>query len=84
MRLALIVCVVASVSACAENSTGPSGLNGVTAANIAGTWNGTMGSSNNATVQFTMVLTQSGSDVSGSWNSTTVSWDGQISGAVSG
>ena len=85
MRVALIVCVVASVSACAGNATGPSsGLNAVTATNIAGTCNGTMASSNNATVQFTMVLTQSASDISGSWSSTTVSWDGQISGVVSG
>ena len=84
MRLALIVCVVASVSACGGNSNAPSVVGGTTTTNIAGTWNGTIVSSNNATVQFRMVLTQSGSDVSGSWDSTSVSWEGQISGAVTG
>ena len=84
MRIALIVCLVAFVSACGGNSTAPTGVSGTTAMNIAGTWTGTIVSSNNATVQYRMVLTQSGSDVSGSWDSTSVSWAGDISGAVSG
>ena len=84
MRLALVVCIVACVSACGGSSVGPSGVSGGTTMNIAGTWNGTIGSSNNASEQLTMVLTQSGSDVTGSWNSPSVSWQGQISGAVSG
>jgi hypothetical protein len=58
-------------------------VSGGTATNIAGTWNGTFVSSNNPSEPFAMVLTQSGSDVSGSWDSTAVSWQGQISGAVS-
>jgi hypothetical protein len=45
-------------------------------------WNGTVVSSNNADQQLTMVLTQSGSDVSGNWNSTSVNWNGQVSGTV--
>ena len=84
MRFALIVCVAASVSACSGNSTGPSGLNGGMSTNIAGTWNGTVVSSNNSDQQLTMVLMQSGSDVSGNWNATSVSWQGQITGTVSG
>jgi hypothetical protein len=84
MRLALMVCFVASVSACGGNALAPTGVSGGTAMNIAGTWNGTIGSSNNATEQLRMVLDQSGSDVSGTWNSTSVSWSGQISGAVRG
>jgi hypothetical protein len=62
----------------------PSPVSNSSAMNIAGTWTGTMASSNNDTAQVTMVLAQSGSDITGSWNSTSVSWAGQISGAVSG
>ena len=84
MRIALVVCLVACVSACGGNPTAPTGVSGTTAMNIAGTWTGTIVSSNNATVGYRMVLAQSGSDVSGSWDSTSVSWAGDISGAVSG
>jgi hypothetical protein len=82
MRVALVVCVVACVSACGGSSVAPTDVNGGAATNIAGTWNGTIVSSNNASEQLSMLLTQSGSDVSGSWNSTSVSWEGQISGTV--
>jgi len=84
MRLALIVCLVVSVSACAANSTAPSSVSNGSTTNIAGTWNGTIASSNNETMQVTMVLAQSGSDVTGSWNSTSVSWSGEVSGAIRG
>ena len=82
MRVALIVCVVVSVAGCGGSSTAPSAVSVGTATNIAGAWNGTITSSNNATAQFRMDLTQSGSDVTGMWNSTSVSWSGQIVGAV--
>jgi hypothetical protein len=84
MRVALLVCFVASVSACGGSSLAPSPVSSGAATSIAGTWNGTIVSSNNASAQFRMVLTQSGSDVTGSWDSTSVSWAGQISGVVSG
>ena len=84
MRLALIVCLIVAVSACSGNSTGPTSASGGNAADIAGTWNGTIVSSNNATMQVKMVLTQSGSQVTGTWDSTSVSWSGEVSGAVSG
>jgi hypothetical protein len=84
MRIAVIVCFVASVSACGGSSVAPSELSVGTGTNIAGTWIGTLGSSNNPTAQFKMVLAQSGSEISGSWDSTSVSWSGPISGAVRG
>jgi len=84
MRIALILCFVVSVAACGSNSTAPSAVSAGTTTNIGGTWNGTIVSSNNETAQFRMVLTQSGSDVTGTWDSTSVSWSGQISGAVDG
>ena len=83
MRAALIVCVVVvCVSACGGNTVAPSEVS--TTMNVAGTWNGTIGSSNNPTQQVKLVLTQSGSAVTGSWDSSSVSWVGQVSGAVSG
>jgi hypothetical protein len=84
MRVALIVCLVASVSACGGNSLAPTGASAGTSMSIAGTWNGTIVSSNNATAQVKMVLTQSGSTVTGSWDSTSVSWSGQITGTMTG
>src|SRR5258705_9591450 len=80
MRVALAVCLVVSVAACGSNSTAPSAVSGGTVIDIAGTWNGTIASSNNTTAQLKMVLTQSGPDVTGTWLSTSVSWAGQISG----
>ena len=84
MRIALILCFAVSVAACGSTSTAPSAVSAGTTTNIGGTWSGTIVSSNNATAQFRMVLTQSGSDVTGTWDSTSVSWSGQISGAVDG
>jgi hypothetical protein len=83
MRLALIVCLVVNVAACA-NSTAPSALSSGTTTNIAGTWNGTIASTGNPTLQLGMVLAQSGADVTGTWDSTSVSWAGKISGTVNG
>lgn len=84
MRIVQLVCMVATLSACNGSSVTPSGVGGTTTMNIAGTWNGTIASSNNATAQVRMVLSQSGAAVSGTWDSTSVSWAGEISGAVSG
>ena len=83
MRLALIVCLVVSAAACA-NSTAPSALSSGSTTNIAGTWNGTIASTGNPTLQLGMVLAQSGADVTGTWDSTSVSWAGKISGTVNG
>jgi len=84
MRLALIVFLVVSVTACGDNSAAPSAVSAGTTRNIAGTWTGTIASTNNATAQLSMDLTQSGSDVTGTWESTSVSWAGQVSGSVNG
>ena len=85
MRILLIVCLVVCAAACSGNSTSPTAVSSGTAAmSVAGTWDGTIGSSNNETAQVRMVLTQSGSDVSGTWDSSSVRWSGDISGKVSG
>jgi len=84
MRVALLVCFVVSVSACAGSPGAPTSVAAGTTMNIAGTWNGTIASSNNETMQMTMVLTQSGSDVSGTWTSSSVNWSGQVTGSVKG
>ena|SRR5438445_1655125 len=82
IRVPLIVLFVVSIAACGGNATAPSATSVGTPVNIAGTWNGTIASSNNASAQVGMVLAQSGSDVAGSWTSTSVAWSGQISGTV--
>jgi hypothetical protein len=84
MRVALIVCLIAGTAACGGNSAAPSPLSSGTTTSVAGTWNGTIASSNNDTVDVNIVLTQSGADVNGTWQSTTVLWAGDITGAVSG
>jgi len=85
MRILLIVCLVVCAAACSGNSTSPTPASlGTAAMNIAGTWDGTIVSSNNETAQVRMVLTQSGPDVSGTWSSSSMSWAGEVSGRVSG
>ena len=51
---------------------------------LAGTWGGTIASSNNSTEQVTLLLTQSGADVRGTWASTSVSWSGQVTATLNG
>ncbi|HXI32292.1 MAG TPA: hypothetical protein VNG89_27825 [Vicinamibacterales bacterium] len=84
MRVALVVCAIVGLAACSGSSVAPSGVSASTTTSIAGNWNGTIGSSNNATMQLKMVLTQSGSAVHGTWDSTSVSWAGEITGNVGG
>src|SRR4029077_12222484 len=78
MRVALVVCAIVGLAACSGSSVAPRGVSASATTSIAGNWNGTIGSSNNATMQLKMVLTQSGSAVHGTWDSTSVSWAGEI------
>ena len=84
MRVALIACLIAGLAACGGNSAAPTSVSVGTTTNIAGTWNGTIASSNNPTVQVTIALTQSGAAIGGTWQSTTYSWAGNVSGTVTG
>jgi hypothetical protein len=84
MRTLLIASLVVTVAGCSGSSTAPSAISAGNTMSIAGTWNGTIASSNNATMQVVMTVTQSSSDFHGSWNSTTVSWSGEITGTVRG
>jgi len=84
MRVALIVCLIVGAAACGGSSVAPSSLSSGTTASVAGNWNGTIASSNNDTADVDIALTQSGSDVRGTWKSTTVLWTGDVSGAVGG
>jgi hypothetical protein len=84
MRFAVILAVTVSCAACAGSSTAPSSVSAGTTMNVAGTWDGTIASSNNATEQVRLLLTQSGSDVRGTWASTSVSWSGQVTATMNG
>jgi hypothetical protein len=84
MRLAVILAVTVGCAACAGTSTAPSAVSAGTTTNVAGTWDGTIASSNNSTEQVRLLLTQSGSDVRGTWASTSVSWSGQVTATLNG
>jgi hypothetical protein len=84
VRTAFILVAIVLVSACGGSTNAPTSTSAATQANIAGTWTGTMASSNNQTMQYRMVLAQSSSAVSGTWDSSSVSWQGNITGTVSG
>ena len=84
MRFAVILAVTISCAACAGNSTAPSSVSAGTTMNVAGTWDGTIASSNNSTEQVRLLLTQTGSDVRGTWASTSVSWSGQVTATMNG
>jgi hypothetical protein len=81
-RTALILAAIVLVSACGGSATAPTSTS--TQVNIAGTWTGTIASSNNQAMQYRMVLTQSSSAVSGTWDSSSVSWKGNITGTITG
>jgi len=88
VRRAFLVCAALCLSACGgttiEPSSGSGGgsVSGGTPVSIAGNWSGTFASSNNPTEQITMTLTQSAANVTGTWQSTSVMWDGQVSGTA--
>ena len=82
-RAVFIVAAIVLVSACGGSAPAPTSAS-TTQANIAGTWMGTIASSNDQTMQYRMVLTQSSSVVSGTWDSSSVSWQGNITGSISG
>src|SRR5262249_31347183 len=84
MRNVLIVSLIVGLAACSNSLTSPTSVSAGKTMSVAGNWNGTMASSNNSTMQVAMTLTQSGSDFQGTWNSTTVSWSGEITGTVKG
>jgi hypothetical protein len=84
MRVALLAAVVAAATACGGSTVAPGAVSASTTISVAGSWSGTLASSNNATVQVGMTLTQSGAEVQGSWQSSTVSWSGDVIVAVSG
>jgi len=81
-RAVFILAAIVFVSACGGSSPAPTSAS--TTVNIAGTWMGTIASSNDQTMQYRMVLTQSSSAVSGTWDSSSVSWQGNITGTISG
>jgi hypothetical protein len=84
MRFAVILALTVGCAACAGTSTAPSSVSAGTTTNVAGTWGGTIASANNSTEQVTLLLTQSGSDVRGTWASTSVSWSGQVTATLNG
>jgi hypothetical protein len=83
MRALGLVAAVVWLSACSGSTTSPSsvGSSGTTT-DISGSWAGTFSSANNQTQSVSLVLSQNGTAVNGTWQSTTVAWNGQIAGTV--
>jgi len=82
MRRVLIACAVLLTSACSGSSTSPSSVG--TFADISGAWNGSFASSNNSPEQVSVTLTQSGSDITGTWTGTSVDWSGNVNAKLNG
>jgi hypothetical protein len=77
-----VLCLMAS--ACSNSPTEPGSESIGTSPDISGAWTGTFASSNNVTESIAVDLSKSGSQITGTWRSTTVDWNGQVTGAVSG
>jgi len=77
-----VLCLIAS--ACSNSPTEPGSASLGTSPDISGAWTGTFASSNNVTESMTVDLSKSGSQITGTWRSTTVDWNGQVTGTVSG
>lgn len=76
----LAVLVIAS--GCSHSATAPSTA-GV-ALDLSGAWTGTFSSSNNPAESIGVSLAQSGANVTGTWKGASLSWAGDVTGAVSG
>jgi hypothetical protein len=84
MHRAVILFAALAATACSGSSAAPSDFSVGATTDIAGAWTGTFASSNNATAQIALNLSQSAGNVTGGWSATSVSWSGQITGTVSG
>src|SRR5262249_50717578 len=82
MRRFIIVSIAIACAACASPTTSPSSISGVT--DISGAWSGTLTSSNNPMVQLGLSVSQTGSKINGTWTSSSVSWQGEITATMNG
>jgi hypothetical protein len=89
MRHTLLLCVVLSAIACGggesksastSTPTTPTDVPIEPSVNIAGTWVGTLESSNLGAQPISMVVVQAGSCVDGTWSNSSQDWRGAISG----
>lgn len=79
----LILALALVVSACGSKSpTAPPPPPPPQPAQVAGLWTGNLESSNWNTVAVELQLTQAGTAVNGTWASSTVDWNGTITGTV--
>jgi hypothetical protein len=82
MRRLLVLCTLLAASACAGSSTAPSSVG--TILDISGAWTGSFTSSNNPDVQVGVRLTQNGSDITGTWQGSSILWSGNVSAKLAG
>lgn len=83
MRRICVVCAfVIIASGCAGSPTGPASVG--TALDIAGGWTGSFTSANNPSVEINVTLTQNGSEVTGTWQGSSIAWSGEVTAKMNG
>ena len=81
MRRFFLAAIAVACAACASPAA-PSSAGGVT--DISGAWSGTLTSTNNPMVQLGLNISQTGSTITGTWSSTSVTWSGEVTGTMNG
>src|SRR6516225_3163286 len=84
MRHTLILFALIVTVACSGSPSGPTSPGFGTAFDISGTWRGTFASTNNASEQITVNVTQSGSTINATWTGDAVAWSGNVAATLSG
>jgi hypothetical protein len=65
---------------CSDSPTAPASAG--TALDVAGAWNGTFSSSNNPEVPMALTITQNGSTLTGTWQTSVYQWTGELTGSI--
>jgi hypothetical protein len=84
MRRSLLVFALVITSACSGSPGAPTSGAGGVVTDISGAWRGTFASSNNASEQITVDVTQKGSSVTATWSGDLVSWSGNVTATLNG
>lgn len=83
-RLIVLAPLVLALAACSSESGSSTTPTSPSAAQVTGSWTGSLDSTNFAQQGMTLTLTQSGTSVTGTWTATPLPFSGAVSGAMSG
>jgi len=79
-KISLAMAAAVFAFACSGSPSAPSSAG--TALDVAGTWNGTFSSSNNPDVPIALTITQNGSTLTGTWQTSVYQWTGELTASV--